>query len=154
VRNSLFEMFELCDSIVPRPCRGKGGASTCERTPMSALVMKKEHELTVLQSAFIAVTARSHYCVYRPDLCPTCIMRDEQGDGPCGAITLPVCFITRDQLAAILLTHKHCLRFDFVINIQITTDIHDHSLDCTGERPGILARIVPCDRLATITPHI
>ncbi len=72
----------------------------------------------------------------------------------CGAITLPVCFITRGQLAATLLTHEHRVCFDFVINVQFTTDIHDHLLDRAGERPGILARIVRRDWLATVSPHV
>ena len=72
----------------------------------------------------------------------------------CGAITLPVCFITRDQLVATLLAHEHHLCFDFEIDAPLLTDIHDHPLDCTGERPGILARIITCDRLATIAPNV
>src|SRR6266700_2934441 len=73
---------------------------------------------------------------------------------PCGAITLPVYAITRDQLAALLLTHEHRVRFPFVMDAHLPADIHDHLLDRTGERPGILARIVPRDRLATIPPNV
>ena len=67
---------------------------------------------------------------------------------------LPVYAITSGQLIATLLTHEHCVRFDFVINFQLTTDVHNHLLDRTGEWPGILARIVRRDRLATIAPNV
>ena len=61
---------------------------------------------------------------------------------------LPVCAITKSQLAALLVTHEHPLRFPFVMDAHIPADIYDHSLDRAGEWPGILAWIVPGDRLA------
>src|SRR6266704_4196231 len=67
---------------------------------------------------------------------------------------LPVCTSTKSQLTAMLLPNEHPMRFPFVIDVQLTTDIHDHLLDRAGERPRILARIVRRDWLATIASHV
>src|SRR6266480_144017 len=67
---------------------------------------------------------------------------------------LPVCTSTKSQLTAMLLPNEHPMRFPFVIDVQLTTDIHDHLLDRAGERPGILAWIVRRDRLATVAPNV
>src|SRR6266568_5817726 len=73
---------------------------------------------------------------------------------PCEAITLPVLASTKSQIATMLLTHEHRVRFDFVINVHLPTDVHDHLLDCAGEWPGILAWIVLRDWLATIATNV
>ena len=54
----------------------------------------------------------------------------------------------------ILLAHEHRVRFYFVVDLQLTRDIHDHPLDRAGERPGILTRKVTCDWFATVSPHV
>ncbi len=139
-------MFELCNSIVPTSCRGKGGTSTCERTPMSALM--------VLSIIWCHIPIQ-HQQQPPPPTPPIKVSHEtSRVMALCGVITLPVCLITREQLAATLLTHEHHLRFDFEIDAALLTDIHDHPLDCTGERPGILARIITCDRFATIAPNV
>ncbi len=46
------------------------------------------------------------------------------------------------------------MRFPFVMEAHIPADIHDHSLDRAGEWPGILAWIVPGDRLATVLSNV
>src|SRR6266516_8141411 len=78
-----------------------------------------------------------------------------EGDWPLvGSVTLPVCAITRSQLAALLVTHEHPVRFPFEMDAPLPSGIHDHLLDRAGERPGILAWIVPRDRLATVAPNV
>src|SRR5437660_12789417 len=78
-----------------------------------------------------------------------------EGDWPlAGSITLPMCAITRSQLAALLVTHEHPVRFPFVMDAHLTADIHDHPLDRAGERRGLLARIVPRDWLAPVPPNV
>src|SRR5947209_5900115 len=67
---------------------------------------------------------------------------------------LPVCAITRSQLAALLVTYEQPVRFPFVMEAHIPADIHDYSLDRAGEWPGILAWIVRADRLATVAPNV
>ena len=61
----------------------------------------------------------------------------------CRSITLSVCAITKGQTTALLLTHEHRVRFDFEMDVHLPTDIHGHPLDRAGERPELLARIVP-----------
>jgi hypothetical protein len=114
--------------------------TSCKRTNFTSIDNQNKYELVVALSVFALYFFLSR----------------ETGRviAPCGAITLPECASTRGQLAAMLLTHEHRVRFDFVINIQLTADIDDHLLDRTGERPGILARVVPRDRLTTIAPHV
>jgi hypothetical protein len=168
----LYYMIELRDSIVPKPCRGKGGASTCERTHWGALMVlpiiwwshyhsapgqrKRPHtastQLLSLQDGYLSPDSCRNTKVDHPYFKvshETCRVM-----APCGATTLPVCFVTRDQLATTLFTHEHRVCFDFVIDVQFPTDIHYHLLDCTGKRPGIPARIVRRDWLSTIAPHV
>jgi hypothetical protein len=65
-----------------------------------------------------------------------------------------MCVSMKRQLAALLFTHEHCVCFDFMVDLQLPTDIHDRLLDCTDKRPAILIQIVRCDRLATIASHV
>ena len=52
-----------------------------------------------------------------------------------------------------LFAHEHRLRFPFVMDTHLPTDIHDHPLDRAGERPGPRKRPVARDRLATAPPN-
>src|SRR5436190_20235646 len=44
--------------------------------------------------------------------------------------------------------------FPFMMDTHLPADIDDHLLDHAGKWPGILARIVPRDGLATIPPNV
>jgi len=46
----------------------------------------------------------------------------------------------KSQLAAMLLTHEHRVRFDFEMDVHLPIDIHGHQLDRAGERPELQAR--------------
>ena len=50
---------------------------------------------------------------------------------------------SKGQITALLLTHEHRVRFDFEMDVHLPTAVHGHPLDRAGERPGLLARIVP-----------
>src|SRR5437763_14976553 len=65
---------------------------------------------------------------------------------------LPVCAVTKSQLAVLLLTHEHRVRFPLVMDAHLPTDIHDDPLDRAGECPGSRKRPVARDRLATAPP--
>src|SRR5437588_11498640 len=78
-----------------------------------------------------------------------------EGDWPlAGSVTLPVCAITRSQLAALLVTHEHPVRFPFEMDAPLPADIHDHPLDRARECPWILVWIGLLDRLATISHNV
>jgi hypothetical protein len=40
-----------------------------------------------------------------------------QGDGPLRSHHLPMCMSTKSQLTALLFTHEHPMRFDFVVDL-------------------------------------
>jgi hypothetical protein len=59
------------------------------------------------------------------------------------SVILPMRTSMKSQLAALLFTHAHRVRFDFEMDVHLPIDIHGHQLDRAGERPELQARIVP-----------